>query len=159
LSKATNTERSEEGPDRGYIGIFCAAFDSCLGANGTRAGCCSRADSRGRAFDFGATRARARRAIATLGLYVRAGINNNGLLLGNGALQHILRHIGNGRALGLQHVVSEIRHRRAGRNTGLQHVLRHIRVGNVLVSLCVTRKGDISHEDSKQKGYSKGMYL
>jgi hypothetical protein len=159
LSKATNTERGEKGSDRGYIGLFCAAFDSGLGANGTRAGCSSRADSRGRAFDFGATRARARGAIATLGLYVRAGVNNNGLLLGDGTLQHILRHIRNGGALGLQHVVGQIGCRRARRNTGLEHVFRHVRVGKVLVSLCIPRKGEIGHEDSKQKGYSKGMYL
>jgi hypothetical protein len=108
---------------------------------------------------LGATGARARRAIATLGLYVSAGVNNNRLLLGNGTLQYILRHIGNGGALGLQHVVGQIGHCRAGRQTALQHILGHIRIGNVLISLCRTRKGEIGHEDSKQKGYSKGMYL
>jgi len=63
---------------------------------------------------LGATRARARGAIAALGFYVRAGVNNNGLLLGNGTLQYILRHIGDGRTFSLQHVVRQIGHHRAG---------------------------------------------
>jgi len=101
LAKCTGAERCQEGPDRRDIRFLCATFDSCLRTNSAWARRGSRADCGGRAFHFGATRARARRAFAALGLYISASINYNRLLLRNGCLQNILGEVGDRRALGL----------------------------------------------------------
>ena len=123
LAECSGAERCQEGPDRRDIRFLCATFDSCLRADSAWAGRGSRADCGGRAFHFGATRARAGRAFTALGLYVCASINYNRLLLRDGCLQHILGKVGDGRALCLEHVISHIGHCRTGRNTRLQYIL------------------------------------
>jgi hypothetical protein len=77
-----------------------------------------------RALDSRAPRARARRALANL-TRLRAGADTR-RALGDARLEHILGHIGQGRALRLEHVLAHIRHRRAGRHRRLQHPLARI---------------------------------
>jgi hypothetical protein len=91
ISESGHAEWCEEGANRGGINLFRLALDGSLWADGAWARCCGRADSRRRTLDLRAARTRARRALAALGLHILAGINDNRLLLGDGALQHILR--------------------------------------------------------------------
>ena len=83
ISESGHTEWCEEGTNRGGINLFRLALDGSLWADGAGARCCGRADSRRRTLDLGAARTRARRALTALGLHILAGINDNGLLLGD----------------------------------------------------------------------------
>lgn len=124
-----HSERGQKGSDRGRTRFFCSAFHCSLRAYSTRAGGRGRADRWSGASHLWAARARAGRALAALGLYIRARIDDDRLLLRDGALQHILRQIGHGGALRLQHVVGHIWLPRAGRDTRLENILGEVRHG------------------------------
>jgi hypothetical protein len=118
--------------------LFCAAFYLRLRAAGTWAGRTGRAHRGRRALHFRAARARAGRAVAALGLHIRARVNDNRLLLGDARFQHVVRQVRHRRALRLQHIVHQIRACRARRNARLEHIFRHVRHrgahgGNVFV--------------------------
>lgn len=79
---------------------------------------------------YGATSHRARRALTYLTrLVARADTR---WARRNRGLQDILRHVGRGRALGLQHVAAHIGLRRARRNTGLQDIFGPVNLGAYL---------------------------
>ena len=84
-----------------------------------------------------ATRAGARRALTDLtGLIACADARRAGW---HGRLQHVLGHIGRGRALGFEHVPGHVGLGRAWRNAGLQHILGPInRRAPVTIAIVVT---------------------
>jgi hypothetical protein len=127
ISEDGHIERSQIGA-HSCVGIsFGLALDCGGRAHGARAGRGGRATLRGRALDFRATRARARRALAGV-LRAGRGVNDDRLLLGNTALQHILAQVRHRRALGLQHVLAHIGGLGARRHSCLQDILAHVRL-------------------------------
>lgn len=107
IAKDGHVERGQVGT-HSAVGISLGLALDCGGrAHGARAGRRGRATLRGRALDFRATRARARRALTSV-LRAGRGVNDDRLLLGNTALQNILAQVRHRRALGLQHVLAHI---------------------------------------------------
>jgi len=89
ISEDGHVERSQVGA-HSAVGISLGLALDCRGrAHGARAWSRGRATLRGRAPDFWATRARARRAFTSI-LRAGRGVNDDRLLLWNTALQHIL---------------------------------------------------------------------
>jgi hypothetical protein len=97
-----------------------------LRAHCTRAGRRRRADGRRRTTNFWAAGARAGWTVATLLLPIFTCINDNRLLLRHGRFEHILGKVWNRGAFTLQHVVVHIGRGRARRDAGLQDVFGEI---------------------------------
>ena len=127
LTEHRHVERSQERTHSAVGSSLGLALDGGGRAHGARAGRGGRARLRRWALDFGATRARAGRALAGL-LGAGRSVDDNRLLLGNTALQYVLAEIRHGRALGLQHVLREVRALRARGYGRLENVLAHIRL-------------------------------
>ena len=108
------------------LDLLGAAFNLRFWAFHARTRWARRAHRRRRTHDIGASRTRARGALATLLLHVRAGVDYNRPLFGDRTLQNILRHIGHRRALRLKHIVVQIGAARTRRNRRLQNILRHV---------------------------------
>lgn len=125
LAEDGHVERSQERAHSAVGSSLSLTLDGRGRAHGARAWSRGRARLRRRALDFGATSARAGRALAGV-LGAGRGVNDDRLLLGNTALQHVPTEIRHGRALGLQHVLREVRALRARGYGGLQNVLAHI---------------------------------
>ena len=125
IAEDGHVERSQERAHSAVGSSLGLALDCCGRAHGARAGRGGRARLRRRALDFGATRARAGRALAGV-LGAGRGVYDDRLLLGNTALQHVPTEVGHGRALGLQHVLCEVRALRARGYGGLENILAHI---------------------------------
>jgi hypothetical protein len=127
LTEHRHVERSQERAHSAVGSSLSLTLDGGGRAHGTRAWSGGRARLRRRALDFGATRARAGRALAGV-LGAGRGVDDHRLLLGNTALQYVPTQIGHGRALGLQHVLREVRALRARGYGSLENVLAHIRL-------------------------------
>ncbi len=125
VTKPRHREGSEVRADAVVIHLLGLALDLRLGASsaGTRS---TRRALRGLgALDLGAARTGARRAL-TLGGLALAAVQDDGLLLGDGRLEDVVAEVGNGRALGLQHVVAEFGARLARGHRRLQDIQTHI---------------------------------
>jgi hypothetical protein len=114
-TEGSTREGCHEGTDRRRRRILDLTLHLRLGAGLALARRALRAHCRRRALHIGAARARARRTVSALTL-TGAAIYNDGLLLGNAGLEHILAQIRNRRALRLQHVLAHIRDCGARRN-------------------------------------------
>ena len=125
FSEFTEIERGEEGPNRCGRRLFCLAFDHGLRALLAFARRACRTHGGRRAFDFGATRARAGGALATI-LSTGGIVHNHRLRVRNRTLEHVLRKIGSGRALRLQHVVCHFRACGRRRYRTLEDIFAHI---------------------------------
>lgn len=125
LAEDGHVERSQERAHSAVGSSLGLALDGGGRAHGARAGRGGRARLRRRALDFGATSARAGRALASL-LGAGRGVYDDRLLLGNTALQNIPTEVRHRRALGLQHVLCEVRALRARGYGRLENVLAHI---------------------------------
>jgi hypothetical protein len=101
------------------------ALDRRGRADRTGARCGRRAALGRRALDFRAAGTRARRALARI-LFAGGGVNDDRLLLGDAALQHVLAEIRHRGALGLQHILAEVGRGAARRDGRLQNILAHI---------------------------------
>jgi hypothetical protein len=121
-SISSDTERCQIRADGGGRSLFCSTLDLCGWADRTRARSGLRALRGRRALDIRATRAGARRAVATFPLTGTA-VNDDRLRLGNTALQNILAEVGHWRALRLQHILAHIGRLGARRDCGLEHIL------------------------------------
>jgi hypothetical protein len=101
------------------------AFDIGLGALGPGARRARWAHGPRARLDIGAPRPWARRAFANLAWLAAA--RDTRRALGHTRLEHILGHVGQRRALGLEHVLAHVRHGRARWHTRLEHIFGHIR--------------------------------
>ena len=127
IAEDGHVERGQVGT-HSAVGISLGLALDCGGrAHGTRAGGGGRATLRGRALDFRATGARARRALTSV-LSAGRGVNDHRLLLGNTALQNILAEIRHRRTLGLKHILAHIGRLGAGRHSRLENILTHVRL-------------------------------
>jgi hypothetical protein len=128
LSKGGEIKRRQVRADIGIRRFFGDTLDLSRRrrADRSRARSRRRALRSRRAFHIRAARARARRALTTL-LLTGTVVNDDGLRLGNTALQDVLAEVGCGRALSLQHILAHIRASRARRDCALQDILAQVR--------------------------------
>jgi len=126
LAKRTITQRRQERTHRVVDGCFRLALNHRRRADRARARRRWRALRSSRTNDFGAPRARARRAIPLRLVALRA-VQNDRLRLRNRGLENIVTEIGDGRHLGLQNIVAQIGHFRARRHRALQNIATQIR--------------------------------
>lgn len=127
LSESTEGERGEERTHILVRRLLRHALDLRRGrrADRTRARSRRRALWCGRAHDIGATRSRARRALAAL-LLTRTVVDDHRLLLRDAALQDVLAEVSGRRALGLQHVLAHIGTCGRRRDCALKDILAQV---------------------------------
>ena len=127
LSKGGEIKRRQVRADIGIRRFFGDTLDLSRRrrADRSRARSRRRALRSRRAFHIRAARARARRALTTL-LLTGTVVNDDGLRLGNTALQDVLAEVGCGRALSLQHVLAHIGALRARRNCTFQDIFAKV---------------------------------